>query len=107
MCGKQGGCDTVNNGAKAQHRCALGMCNKKCILEPINELDCENCIRALCPRASNNYSCISAERENMRTKETVYFFCSKAENCTGPDTIGVPVSDKSCPADSLCCSWGE
>ena len=68
------------------------MCYKQCILEPINELDCENCIRTLCPRASDNFSCISAERDNK------YFFCSNAENCTGPHSGAIPVSDKSCPS---------
>merc|ERR1712136_586982 len=61
----------------------------------------ENCIRSLCPRASDNYSCISAERDNK------YFFCSNAENCTGPHSGAIPVSDKSCPSGSFCCSWGE
>jgi len=101
VCGKPRGCNSLNDGAKAQHRCGLGMCYKQCILEPINELDCENCIRTLCPRASDNYSCVSAERDNK------YFFCSNAENCTGPHSGAIPVSDKACPPGSFCCSWGE
>merc|ERR1711953_530739 len=101
VCGRQAGCHDLQDGSKAQHRCALGMCYKKCILEPINELDCENCIRTLCPRASDNYSCVSAERDHK------YFFCSNAENCTGPHSGAIQVNEKSCPSGAYCCSWGE
>merc|ERR1711970_151197 len=102
VCGaKQQNCLDIQSGAKAQHRCALGFCYKKCILEPINELDCEDCVRTMCPRASDNYSCVSAEREHK------YFFCSSSENCTGNDAGGVPVSNKSCPRNAHCCSWRE
>merc|ERR1711953_905489 len=102
VCGPQRrNCMDIQSGAKAQHRCALGFCYKKCILEPINELDCEDCIRTMCPRASDNFSCVAAEHDNK------YFFCSTAENCTGNDTGGVPVANKSCPENTYCCSWGE
>ena len=46
-----GACNKVADGSRAQHRCAMGMCANQCVLEPVNEFECENCIRTLCPRA--------------------------------------------------------
>ena len=42
---------TVEDGTRAFHRCAMGMCYKKCILQPIEEVACEECITALCQKA--------------------------------------------------------
>ena len=50
---------------------------------------------------SDNYSCVSAERDHK------YFFCSNAENCTGPHSGAIQVNEKSCPSGAYCCSWGE
>merc|ERR1712130_52323 len=92
----------IADGTRALHRCALGMCYKQCVLEPVNEKECEECVTTLCTKASENYSCVAAERKNK------FFFCSTAVDCTGPDAGGVKVGGQdACPPNSFCCHWGE
>lgn len=92
---------SISDGTRAYHRCAMGMCYKNCILEPVDDVACEECITSLCIKASENYTCVNAERENK------YFFCAKPSDCTGPDAGGIRVAGKSCPKAYYCCHWGE
>jgi len=92
---------TVSDGSAAYRRCAMGMCVQECVLNP-DEIKCEECIHSYCHRASDNYTCISAEQESGKL-----FFCSAVATCAGENAGGVRVQGYSCPIDTFCCHWGE